>query len=273
MRDNAGKEKEKPIGIFDSGIGGLTVLHAIGQLLPKEELVYLGDTARVPYGTKSAETVIRYSMENSRFLLSKGVKAIVVACNSASATSILELRKRFPDIPFIGVIEAGVEEAMQVTKSGNVGVIGTSATIESGRYKKLLLEKGAKSVVGSACPLFVPLAEEGWIDNSIAEDTAKIYLKPFGGGVVDTLILGCTHYPLLQKTIAKVCGDRVSLVNSAEAVAKKLKNLLESENLLNEKGNGRRKYFVTDSPIRAEKVGSRFLGENIAPSLELAELD
>jgi len=262
-------DKKEAVGIFDSGIGGLTVLHAVGELLPCENIVYLGDTARVPYGTKSPETVIRYSIENSRFLLSKGVKAIVVACNSASATAIETLKKEFA-VPIIGVIEAGVEEAISVSQSGSIGVIGTSATINSGKYETLLKERGAK-VISASCPLFVPLAEEGWINNSVAIDTAKRYLKPFLNGTVDTLIMGCTHYPLLSATISSVCGDGVVLINSAGAVAKKLKSLLESASLLNDDGNGKRAYFVTDSPKRAEEVGSRFLGEDIAPHLELIE--
>jgi len=265
MSDNRQK-----IGIFDSGIGGLTVLHALGELLPNEELLYLGDTARVPYGTKSKETVTRYSMENCRFLLSHGVKAVVVACNSASAASIPALRESF-DLPIIGVIEPGVEEAMKYTTTGRVGVIGTNATIESGRYHTLLKEHGAKEVLGKACPLFVPLAEEGWIDNQIAEDIARVYLEEFPGKV-DTLILGCTHYPLLEKTIAKVCGPEIKLINSAKAVAIKLRNSLKELDLLSETKSGKRRYFVTDSPARAEKVGGRFLGEDISPNLELTDL-
>ncbi len=260
----------RPIGVFDSGIGGLTVLHEIAGLLPTEELIYLGDTARVPYGTKSKETVTRYSMENTRFLLSKNVKAVVVACNSASATSIPELRKSF-DLPILGVIEAGVEEAMRRTESGNVGVIGTQATIRSGRYEKLLLERGAKTVIGNPCPLFVPLAEEGWTDNDIAGQIAGIYLKPFCNGTVDTLILGCTHYPLLEGVIAKVVGPNVKLVNSAYAVAIKLKDHLQSAGLNNPKGSGKRTYYVTDSPDRAIEVGSRFLSEDITDKINLIE--
>ena len=268
--------KDKPIGIFDSGIGGLTVLHAIGELLPGEDLIYLGDTARVPYGTKSSETVQRYSIENTRFLISKGVKAVVVACNSASATSIPMLRETF-ELPILGVIEPGVEEAMRRTANGKIGVIGTSATIGSGRYEKLLFEKGAKEVTGNACPLFVPLAEEGWTDNQVAEDVARIYLKPFINGEIDTLILGCTHYPLLEKIISKVCGPEIRLINSAMSVAQKLKTELEELGLQKENSGapgprGVRKYYVTDSPKRAEEVGGRFLNEDIAPHLELADI-
>jgi len=261
----------RPIGIFDSGIGGLTVLHEIERLLPAEDLIYLGDTARVPYGTKSRETVIRYSLENSRFLLSMDVKAVVAACNSASAVSIPELRSSF-NIPILGVIEAGVEEAMRSTNGGNIGVIGTHATIESGRYDELLKQKGAKNVVSKACPLFVPLAEEGWTDNPVAEQIARIYLEPFKGNGVDTLILGCTHYPLLQNVIGKVCGPDVVLVNSAHAAALKLKDTLEQKGLVNESGSGNQKFYVTDSEKRARIVGSRFLGRDLSDRLEQADL-
>ena len=265
------KSDTRPIGLFDSGIGGLTVLSEIEKLLPHEELVYLGDTARVPYGTKSRETVIRYSVENTRFLLSKNVKAVVVACNSASAVSVPDLREEF-DIPILGVIEAGAEEAMRVTGNGSIGVIGTYATIESGRYELLLKQKGAKNVLSGACPLFVPLAEEGWTANSVAEAVARIYLEPFKGNGIDTLILGCTHYPLLQETIGAVCGDTVKLVNSAHAAALKLKEILEKEVLINHDGSGNQKLFVTDSEHRAEVVGSRFLGRDLTGRLKLADL-
>ena len=262
----------RPIGIFDSGIGGLTVLHAIGELLPDEELVYLGDTARVPYGTKSADTVRRYSEECARFLSGHDVKAIVVACNSASATSIETLREGFP-MPVIGVIEAGVTEAMRLTEGGGIGVIGTRATVDSGRYETLLKEAGAKEITSIPCPLFVPLAEEGMTHGEIAEAVAREYLAGLPENV-DTLILGCTHYPLLEETIGKVAGGKVKLVNSARAVAARLKEVLTEKWLLapEGRGGGKRRYFVTDSPKRAEEVGSRFLGEDIAPHLEQVEI-
>ncbi len=261
-----------PIGVFDSGIGGLTVFREICQLMPNEELIYLGDTARVPYGTKSPETVTRYSFENAKFLLAQNVKAIVVACNTASAFAVTALKQTF-DMPLLGVIEAGVEEAIRRTLSGRIGVIGTYATVQSGRYETLLKENGAEEVISVACPLFVPLAEEGWTDNSIALDIAKVYLKPFETSKVDTLILGCTHYPLLQNIIASVCGDGVQLVNSAYTAALKLKETLLREKLAtSRKAGGKRSYFVIDSAERAREVGSRFLGEDISDNLQLAEL-
>ena len=262
---------KRPIGIFDSGIGGLTVLHEIARLLPNEDLVYLGDTARVPYGTKSAETVIRYSIENTRFLLAKNVKAVVVACNSASATSMAPLRAEFP-LPILGVIEAGVEEALRRTRGGAIGVIGTYATIQSGQYETLLRAAGAAEVISQPCPLFVPLAEEGWIDNIVAEEVAKIYLEPFQRSAVDTLILGCTHYPLLEGVIAKTCGPTVTLVNSAYAIAIKLREMLRESGLSRGSLGGDRRFYFTDSPERAKTVGSRFLGEDLANRIELANL-
>jgi glutamate racemase len=267
---------KRPIGIFDSGIGGLTVLHEVGRLLPGEDIVYLGDTARVPYGTKSMDTVIRYSVENTRFLLSKGVKAVVVACNTASAAAMEKLRSEFP-VPILGVIEAGVEEAVRRSSTGRIGVIGTASTIQSGKYETFLREAGIKTVVSSACPLFVPLAEEGWTNNAVAEEVAKIYLAPFTGGTVDTLILGCTHYPLLEKVIAKVCGNGVTLINSAGAIAVKLKEQLAQAGLekgggVQLEGKGERRYFFTDSVERAREVGSRFLGESMDNRIQLADL-
>lgn len=261
-----------PIGVFDSGIGGLTVFREIGELMPNENLVYLGDTARVPYGTKSPETVTRYSFENANFLLAQNVKAIVVACNTASAFAVPALKKAF-DMPLLGVIEAGASEAMRRTASGLVGVIGTYATIQSGKYEKLLKENGAKEVISSACPLFVPLAEEGWTDNSIALEIAKVYLKPFKASKVDTLILGCTHYPLLQNIIASVCGPTIQLVNSARTAALELKETLLREKLATSgTAGGKRSYFVTDSAERAREVGGRFLGEDISDNLQLTNL-
>lgn len=262
---------ERPIGIFDSGIGGLTVLHEIGVLLPRENLIYLGDTARVPYGTKSIETVVRYSVENTRFLLSKDVKAVVIACNTASAAAVDFLRTEY-DLPVLGVIEAGVEEALRRTRTGKIGVIGTSATIQSGKYEALLRQSGFTRIISAACPLFVPLAEEGWTDNKVAEDVARTYLEPFGNGAVDALILGCTHYPLLENVIGRILGDGVRLINSAKAIAAKLKERLAATGLQNESGAGERLYYFTDSVERARTVGGRFLGENLENRIRLADL-
>jgi glutamate racemase len=202
--------------------------------------------------------------------LSKDVKAVVIACNTASAAAMDFLRAEF-DLPVLGVIEAGVEEAIRRAPSGRIGVIGTSATIQSGKYERLLRKNGITKVISAACPLFVPLAEEGWTDNKVAEDVARIYLEPFTNNSVDALILGCTHYPLLEKVIAKICGDGVALINSASAIAVKLKEQLSATGLQND-GGGERRYYFTDSIERAREVGSRFLGENMDNRIQSADL-
>ena len=224
--------KDSPIGVFDSGIGGLTVLHQIIEALPKENTVYLGDTARAPYGTKSVETVLRYSYENSEFLVEKGVKVVVVACNTSTAIALSQLKERLA-MPVIGVIEPGVRRAIQRTKNKKVGVIGTEATIQSGAYTRALkAADSAIEVYSRACPLFVPLVEEGWTDNEVVEMTAKAYLQGFKQSGIDTLILGCTHYPLLKKAIRKFMGPGVRLVDSAEETAKVVESVLKKTSIV-----------------------------------------
>ena len=213
---------ESAIGVFDSGIGGLTVLQKIIETLPKENTVYLGDTARAPYGTKSVETVLRYSFENTEFLVQKGVKAVVVACNTSTAIALTRLRDSL-SIPVIGVIEPGVRRAIKSTKNKKVGVIGTEATIQSGAYTRALKEAdGGVEVYSRACPLFVPLVEEGWTDNDVVEMTVKAYLGSLKQSGIDALILGCTHYPLLKKAIREFIGSGVRLVDSAEETAREV---------------------------------------------------
>jgi len=198
-----------PIGIFDSGIGGLTVLKEIITALPDEDTLYLGDTARLPYGTKSEETVIKYSVENTRFLLKYNIKLLVVACNTASAVSLQVLRKQF-SIPIVGVIEAGARAASRATKNGKVGIIGTETTVSSGAYTKAIREINSDiDTFGQSCPLFVPLVEEGWIDDDVTFTVAERYLGNLKDKGIDTLVLGCTHYPLLKGVIQKVMGDSV----------------------------------------------------------------
>lgn len=255
---------EKSIGIFDSGIGGLTVFKAIQEALPRENLIYLGDTARVPYGNKSRETVTRYSIENSNFLIQAGIKMIVVACNTASAFSIGELKKHF-SIPIIGVIEPGARAALQSTVSREIGVIGTEGTIASASYSRAIQSLDPKTRVwGIACPLFVPLAEEGWVHDEITEAVAHKYLKPFLKTPIDTLILGCTHYPLLKATLAKVMGEKVRLVDSALETAQAVKQLLHDEKLERKDLSARTEtLFVTDSPDRFKQAARNFLNRSL----------
>ncbi len=254
-----------PIGIFDSGIGGLTVLKEIVRALPGEATLYLGDTARLPYGTKSEETVVKYSIENTRFLLKYNIKLLVVACNTASAVSLGELRNQF-SIPIIGVIEAGARAASRVTKNGKVGIIGTETTVSSGAYTKAIRAINSDiDTFGQACPLFVPLVEEGWIDDSVTLSVAERYLGGLKNKGIDTLVLGCTHYPLLKGIIQKVMGDGVRLIDSAEETATEVKEALSRLNLLAAvpASASNRRFFVTDVPRRFEEQGSRFLGEKI----------
>jgi len=257
------------IGIFDSGIGGLTVLNAVARLLPHERLVYLGDTARSPYGTKSAETVTEYALDNAAFLAEKGIKLLVVACNSASAVALDALERRH-DFPIVGVVEPGARAAMKVTRNNKIGVIGTEATIASGAYSKALRRLRADvEVYTRACPLFVPLAEEGWLDNAVADEAAALYLATLGRSGIDALILGCTHYPLLRSTIAGHLGESVTLVDSAAATAQAVKEKLAAHGLVRRRGDGDTSFFVTDAPERFMRVGQRFLGDRVGSAVRI----
>jgi glutamate racemase len=261
---------QKAIGIFDSGIGGLTVLKEIVAALPDENLIYLGDTARVPYGIRSAATVTRYSFENTRFLLAQEIKMLVVACNTASAVSLEAVKKEFP-LPVIGVLEPGARAAVAVTRTRKVGVIGTEATIRSGAYEKAIKALAPDVEVHSlACPLFVSLVEEGWTDNDVAELVAGKYLAPLRGTGIDVLVLGCTHYPLLKTVIRKVIGAGITLIDSATETAKEVSDVLEKLKWRDDgKSEGIRKFYVTDTPERFEKIGKRFLGD---PSLRAEQV-
>ncbi len=252
----------RPIGIFDSGIGGLTVARAIRRELPGENLLYFGDTARLPYGTKSEQTVSRYAHQIAQFLLRRDVKALVVACNTASAVALPALTESL-DIPVLGVIEPGVIGAVKATKKNCIGVIGTVATIESNAYSQALHEQNhALEVVSVACPLFVPLAEEGLLDGSIAEAIAHRYLDTFGSAGIDTLILGCTHYPYLTPVIEKVVGHQVTLIDSGSETAHILTNLLQEKQMTaKDSSEGRLTVLLTDLPRRFREVGARFLGQ------------
>lgn len=261
--------KDSAIGVFDSGIGGLTVLHAIIEALPKENTVYLGDTARAPYGTKSVETVLRYSFENGQFLVDKGVKIIVVACNTSTAIALNHLQEKL-SVPIIGVIEPGVRRAVECTRNKKVGVIGTEATIQSGAYTRALKAVDPKiEVYSRACPLFVPLVEEGWTENAVVDMTVKAYLGGFQRSGIDTLILGCTHYPLLKKAIRKFMGRGVRLVDSAEETAREVRLALKQVALVRNSGKGGHSFFVTDAPDRFVKVGRRFLGEKVESAVRI----
>ncbi len=223
--------RERPIGVFDSGIGGLTVVSALRALLPNETIRYLGDTARVPYGGRSAATVERYSLEITAMLLEENCKAIVVACNTASALALATLESSTP-VPVVGVIRPGAEAAVAATHNGHIGVIGTRATIKSGAYERAIQALDpALRVSVRACPLFVPLIEEGWLEGAITDGVVKQYLQPLVEAGIDTLVLGCTHYPLLRGTIAEFLGETVQLVDSAENCARAVAQLLAAENL------------------------------------------
>lgn len=254
----------RPIGIFDSGVGGLTVVSEIWRCLPAENIVYFGDTARVPYGTKSKETVTKFSVENVEFLMKHDVKLVLVACNTASSLS-LDFLKRCFRVPMIGVIGPGAREAVSATRSGRIGVIGTNATISSGAYETAVKKINKKiDVYTASCPLFVPLAEEGWMDKNVAYDIAGIYLKPLKAKNIDTLVLGCTHYPLLKNVIKKVMGPKVTLVDSAREVAKEAKELLDASGIVNRsRGSGAHKFFSSDEPARFIKMGEHFLKRRI----------
>lgn len=256
----------RPIGVFDSGIGGLTVLKEIARLLPGEDTVYLGDTARVPYGAKSKETIVRYSLEIADFLIRRNnIKLLVVACNTASAYALQTLRKKI-EVPVIGVIEPGARSAVSATARKRVGVIGTEGTIRSNAYKAAIrrIDPGIKTFA-IACPMFVPLAEEGWTDDEVTYLAAKKYLQGLKRRDIDALVLGCTHYPLLKKTIARVTGRSVRLIDSATATAKEVKEELKNLNLLNARRGKTAKhiFFATDSPERFIKIGKRFFGHRL----------
>ncbi len=256
---------DQPIGIFDSGIGGLTVLREVYSELPAEDIVYFGDTAHLPYGTKSKETITKFSIDNVKFLQGFGTKIVIVACNTASSLSLDELKKRF-SFPIIGVIDPGAKQAMQATKNGRIGIIGTKATIGSGSYEASLkrLDKSVK-VFSEACPLFVPFVEEGWLDGEVVSKVAETYLEPLKNFKIDTLILGCTHYPLLTRIIRKTMGDSVRLVNSAEETAKEARSLLERLKLKapKEKSRTDTRFYVSDEPEQFRTFGERFLARPI----------
>lgn len=262
-----------PIGIFDSGIGGLTVARAIQDLLPHESTIYLGDTARVPYGPKSPETVRRYSREILEWLLAQHVKAVVIACNTATAHALGELRVRSP-VPVIGVIDPGARAAAAATRNGRIGVIGTAGTVASGAYRKALHDvRDSLFVLEQPCPLFVPMVEEGWFGHRATELVAREYLGPVQQAAIDTLVLGCTHYPMLKPLLAKVMGASVTLIDSAAETARELAGVLDASGLSASGGNPvRRRWVATDDAERFGKVGAVFMGEALGP-VDVVELE
>ncbi len=261
--------RDAAIGIFDSGVGGLTVLHAILGVLPDEHLIYLGDTGRTPYGNKSAEIIARYAVEAADFLLERTLKLLVVACNAATATALDVLRAHAP-VPVIGVVEPGVRAALRATRAGRIGVIGTEATIGSGAYTRALRAQAPTvEVFTRACPLFVPLAEEGWTDGPVARAVAETYLSSLARSGIDTLVLGCTHYPLLKPLIAEVMGPRVTLVDSAEETAREVVARLGADGSARPAGPGSTSFFVTDAPDRFVRIGQRFLGARVESAVRI----
>jgi glutamate racemase len=256
---------EAPIGVFDSGVGGLTVLRALVADLPREDFLYLGDTARLPYGTKSAQTVARYSVRAAEALVSRGIKALVVACNTASATALPSLRESFPEIPVIGVIEPGASAACEVSTSGRIAVLATEGTVKGGAYERAIHAVRAEALVTQiACQIFVALAEEGWSEGEAVEAVTERYLAHLDARV-DTVVLGCTHFPLLSGAIAKQLGTSRRVVDSAATTARSARAVLAEHGLLRATGNaGGVKLMATDSPERFARVGGRFLGSSIS---------
>ena len=254
---------KKAIGVFDSGLGGLTILKALRQTLPHENLIYFGDSANVPYGSKSKQTVTRFSLDIARFLEGQGIKMLVIACNTASALALPELRKRC-GVPVLGVIEPGAQKAACVTRSGRVAVLGTEATVKSNAYPKALLKQNPHlHIVQQACPLFVPLVEENWAKTPAARLIAQTYLAPVKQSKADTVILGCTHYPVLKEVIAGVLGPRVQLVDSAQSLAEAAQSFLQQHGQAETSGRGKLTVYASDDPARFKRLAAYLLADKI----------
>ena len=254
----------QPIGVFDSGLGGLTVLKALEKKLPKESFIYFGDTAHVPYGSKSIETVQNYSNQITKFLLKHNVKLIVIACNTASSVATQILRENF-DIPIFGVVGPSVEQAITYHKKGKIGIIGTQSTIVSNSYVQKFKELAPHIKINQqACPLFVPLIEENWCNTNTAKEIAAIYLEPFITHPVDVLVLGCTHYPMMEKLIQSLMGESVKLISSGPGVAKVVEKYLKNNKIENQSIDYHSEaFFVTDFPQKFDELGSQFLGRRL----------
>lgn len=269
-----------PIGVFDSGVGGLTVLRALRTRLPYESFLYLGDTARLPYGTKSSNTVTRYARQAAQVLVDRGIKLLVIACNTASAVAVDDLAQRLAPLPVVGVVEPGAAAACEASTHGRIAVIGTESTIRGGAYERAIARRRpTAAVVGRACPLFVALAEEGWCDGPIPEAVAERYLgdlrpNPHDRFVIDCLVLGCTHFPVLRPAVAMVMGPAVTLVDSAETTARAVESALETSGLAAPAGAlGGVTLMATDGPERFARVGTRFLGLELrAAEVSLVDL-
>jgi glutamate racemase len=253
-----------PIGVFDSGVGGLTVVRALMERLPFENIVYFGDTARVPYGVKSVETIAHYTTQIAEFLLEKQVKLLIIACNTMAAVAACVVRDLSP-VPVLDVIDAGAACAVETTRTRRVGIIGTPTTINSNAYALAIhrLDPDVR-LHSQACALFVPLVEEGWLDHPVTRLTAQEYLRPLLSENIDTLVLGCTHYPLLKPLLQEVAGPQVSLIDSAQAMAERTARLLKERSLSNpEREPPRYEFYVTDVPVRFQTIGERFLGRSL----------
>ncbi|HEY4365695.1 MAG TPA: glutamate racemase [Steroidobacteraceae bacterium] len=265
-----------PIGVFDSGVGGLTVLRALREHLPEESFTYLGDTARLPYGTKSGDSVLRYSIQATQFLVGRGIKYLVIACNTASSVAVDELRRRFAPIPVIGVIEPGATAGCAASQSGRIAVIATEGTVQGGAYQRAIAQiRPDACVVAKACSLFVSLAEEGWTQGPIVEAVVHRYLGELflERSDIDTLLLGCTHFPVLQEALRNVVNSSVTIVDSAQTTALALATDLAQRGLNTKQSLARISLLATDSPQRFARVGSRFLGESFtSEQVELVDL-
>ena len=254
---------KKAIGVFDSGLGGLTILKELHRTLPHENLIYFGDTANVPYGSKSKPTVTRFSLDIARFLEKQGIKMLIIACNTASALALTELRKSC-SVPVLGVIEPGSQKAVQTTRNGKIAVLGTEATVKSKAYPKAILKHNSRlHVTQQACPLFVPLVEENWAKTPAARLIAQTYLAPVLRSRADTVILGCTHYPILKPMLSALLGKKVNLVDSAESLAQAAKQFLQQHQQLEKTGKGRLTLYASDDPARFKRLAARLLADKI----------
>ncbi len=264
----------RPIGIFDSGLGGLTAVKEFNRILPGEDVIYFGDTGRVPYGTRSDETILKYVRQDIRFLMSHDIKGIIIACGTASSVALDTVKKEF-DIPIIGVVRPAAKAALRATKNKKIGVLGTTGTINSGSYEKMLKHLSADAEIYTrACPMFVPLVENGYLNSEATNIIAREYLLPLKEKGVDTLILGCTHYPLLYETISAIMGSEVTLIDSGSVTADEVKEKMKVADMLNESGRpGLNRYYVTDAVSQFETLGSVFLEKKIEGQVAKTDIE